>query len=117
MEPAILSISSGSLESINEAKKDADDYIDGIAYVRKDNYHIVRLEATSSKLPSVIKKMDRVYTYRNVKGYVLPATFEMELHVKVKFIITFADKHIMIEDQYSDYRFHTDAGDSLPGEE
>lgn len=96
-----------------EAKKDADDYIDGTAYVRQDNFHILRLEAISSKLPSVIKKMDRVYTYTSVDGYVLPATFEMELHVKVKFIITFADKHIVIEDHYSDYRFDTGAGDSL----
>ncbi|UCC11453.1 MAG: hypothetical protein JSW02_08875 [candidate division WOR-3 bacterium] len=96
-----------------EAKKDADEYIDGTAYVRQDNFHILRLEATSSKLPSVIKKMDRVYTYTDINGYVLPAAFEMELHVKVKFIITFADKHIVIEDHYSDYRFDTGEGDSL----
>jgi hypothetical protein len=96
-----------------EAKKDAEDYVDGTAYVRQDNFHILRLEATSSKLPSVIKKMDRVYIYTNVDGYVLPAVFEMELHVKVKFIMTFADKHIVIEDHYSDYRFDTDEGDSL----
>ncbi len=96
-----------------EAKKDADDYIDGTAYVRQDNFHILRLEATSSKLPSVIKKMDRVYTYTDVGGYVLLAAFEMELHVKVKFIITFADKHIVIEDQYSDYRFDAGEVDSL----
>jgi hypothetical protein len=94
-------------------KEAADDLIDGVAYVRMDNYHILRLEAVSSKLPSVIKKMRRVYTYMDVEGYVLPATFQMELHVKVKFIITFADKHIMIEDQYSDYQVNTGLPDSL----
>jgi len=95
------------------AKEAADDLIDGVAYVRMDDYHILRLKAASSKLPSVIKKMRRVYTYMDVEGYVLPATFQMELHVKVKFIITFADKHIMIEDQYSDYRVNAGIPDSL----
>ncbi len=96
-----------------EAKKDTDDFIDGTAFVRQDNFHILRLEATSSKLPPVIKKMDRVYTYTDIDGYVVPAAFEMELHVKVKFIITFADKHIVIEDHYSDYRFDNNEGDPL----
>lgn len=96
-----------------QAKEKAEDYIDGVAYVRTDTYRILRLEAMSSKLPSVIKKMKRLYTYMDVAGFVLPATFEMEIHVKVKFIITFADKHIMIEDRYSDYRLNTGIPDSL----
>lgn len=96
-----------------KAKEKADKFIDGKAYISKKNYNVLYMDFTPSKLPGVIKSIKMSMEFSPVQGYWLPYKFKMEMYLKVKFILTIADKHMEMEDNYSDYKINTNLPDSL----
>lgn len=95
------------------AKKKEDGYINGKAYVLKDKYDITRVDFTPAKIPSTLKSMAMSVIYSEVQGYWLPAKFEMNMDVDVKFVLNIYHRHVKVEDTYSQYKLNCGLLDSL----
>jgi len=95
------------------AKQKKDGYIDGKAYILKSSYGLARIEFTPSKKSSVIDDMELSLSYSEIQGYWLPVKFEMDMKINVKFVLSMYQKHIKIEDIYSQYKLNTGLQDSL----
>ncbi len=96
-----------------EARQKDDGYVNGKGYISKDNFNIVRAEFAPAKMPRVIKDMEMSLTYSEVQGYWMPVKFEMDMKIKVSFIIDMFYRHIKIEDEYSQYKFNNKLDDSI----
>ena len=96
-----------------KARPGIDNSINGIAYVDQYRSYVVRIEATPTKIPGVIKTMKMVYHYTPLEDYILPDSFCFEMKIKVKFLINFYDRHIRLIDIYSDYQLNVNIPDSL----
>ena len=95
------------------SKKKEDGYINGQAYILKDKYDIIRAEFVPAKTPSMVKNIKMSLDYSEVQSYWLPAKFEMEMEVDVKFVLNMYFKHIKVEDVYSQYKLNCGLQDSL----
>ena len=95
------------------AKKKDDGYIDGKVYISKDGYNITYIEFAPSKIPSVIKDMKLSLTYSDIQGYWLPVKFELDMKIKVKFVIDMFFRQIRVEDIYSEYKLNNQLSDSI----
>ena len=93
-----------------EAKKEEDGYINGKIYVSKDSFDILRVDFRPVKTSRVIKDMEMSLFYSPVEGYWMPAKFEMEMKIKVSFLLY---RHITVEDTYSEYSFNNMLEDSI----
>lgn len=96
-----------------EARQKDDGYVNGKGYISKDDFNIVRAEFAPAKMPRVIKDMKMSLTYSEVQGYWMPVKFEMDMKIRVSFIIDMFYRHIKIEDKYSQYEFNNELDDSI----
>ena len=86
----------------------------GRAFVDCDNYDVLRLEFRPARLPWACAGTTMILDFADFGGFTLPSRFEMDMEIRVKFIITFARRWIHIDDRYSDYEFGMPLPDSLP---
>jgi len=96
-----------------KAKEESEDLINGKVYVLKSNYHIIFLDFIPAELPGVIKNASMRMIFSDQQGHWLPKRFEMEMHIKVKFLISLADIRLKVTDRYSNYKINTGLKESL----
>jgi len=95
------------------AKQKKDGYINGKGYISKDTFDIVRAEFAPTKLSRVIEDMNMTFTYSEVQGYWMPAEFQLNMKIKVGFLVNLFYRTIKIEEAYSEYKFNNQLEDSL----
>jgi len=95
------------------AKQKKEGYIDGKGYILKDTFDIVRAEFVPAKLSRVIQDMKMTFTYSEVQGYWMPAEFQLNMKIKVGFLVNLFYRTISIEEKYSAYTFNNQLADSL----
>jgi hypothetical protein len=83
-------------------------YVRGRAFTNPASGDIVRVEFVPLGLPWVVREVSMALDYAPQGGFALPLRFEMDIMVKVKVLVTLAERRIHIEDTYSDYRFNAD---------
>ncbi|MBU1076953.1 MAG: outer membrane lipoprotein-sorting protein [Spirochaetes bacterium] len=96
-----------------QAKEEKEDLINGKVYVLKSNYRVVFMDFVPAELPGVIKKAGMRMIFSEQQGHWLPKKFEMEMHIKVKFLISLADIRLKVIDKYSNYKVNTGLKDSF----
>jgi len=94
-------------------KKRADGYISGKGYISKDTFDIVHAEFAPAKLPRVIKDMNMAFTYSDVSAYWMPVEFELDMKIRVGFLVDLFYRTINIKETYSEYKFNNQLEDSL----
>jgi hypothetical protein len=85
----------------------------GQALVGKETGDVLRMEFKPAWLPWVCVGTSLVLHYSELDGQMLPTFFEMDMCIKVKMLVTLAERKIRIEDRFSDYRFNQGLPDSL----
>jgi len=76
----------------------------GEAFIHQGHSNLVRMEFATSVLPSAVQSMNAAINFRPQAGYWLPADLLMDLHIKVAFIITLAEKKIQVKETYYGYK-------------
>jgi hypothetical protein len=85
----------------------------GKAWVGQANGDVLRLEFRPAWLPWVCVGTRMVLHFGEQQGMVLPTLFEMDMRIRVKVLVTLAERRIRVEDRFSDYRFNQGLPDSL----
>lgn len=85
----------------------------GRAFVDRANFDILRLEFRPARLPRFCVGAQMRLHYAPQQGYMFPEWFEMDMEIRVRFLVTLAHRRLRVEDRYSDYRFNTGLADSL----
>jgi hypothetical protein len=88
-------------------------HIRGRALVLKDSFDVAGLQFAPAQVPFVVREMNLVLDYDRVQGLWLPVRFKMTLDLRLKFILTVLDRHIEIEDRYSNHRLNAGLDDSF----
>ncbi len=83
-------------------------YVRGRAFLEPASGDIVRVEFVPLGLPWVVREVSMALDYEPQDGFAFPVRFEMDMLVKVKVLVTLAERRIHIDDTYSDYRFNAD---------
>ena len=68
-----------------------------------------------ARLPWVVADTDMKLDFDWEQGYLLPDRFEMNMDLRIRFIVTLLDRRLRIEDRFTDYRFNSGLPDSLFG--
>ncbi|MBM3317032.1 MAG: hypothetical protein FJY75_04185 [Candidatus Eisenbacteria bacterium] len=77
----------------------------GRAFVDKESCDLIGLEFSPVHLPrSCVGALMRLH-FATQQGWMLPDRLEMDLDIRVKWLVTLAHRRLRIEDRYSDYRF------------
>jgi len=76
----------------------------GRAWISRSDYNIFCLEFGISKMPWMLKNFNMKIVYADYGGYWLPGELEMKMRVKIKLLLTFADKHLTFKDIYTGYK-------------
>jgi hypothetical protein len=97
------------------AREKKDGYINGKGYVSKDTFDIVRAEFAPAKISRVIKGMSMAITHSEVNGYWIPAKFELDMKIKVGFLVDLFYRTISIRETYSEHKFNNQLEGSLFG--
>ena len=85
----------------------------GRAWVSRTDFNVFCLEFSMSKLPWMLKDFNMKVIYGDFEGCRLPAELEMNMQVKVKFLLTLADKRLKFKEIYSGYRINSGIRDSF----
>jgi hypothetical protein len=85
----------------------------GTAYVSHEDYQTLYVEMAPAVLPRMLEELAMNIRFAPIGGFSLPAVFEMDMRVRVSFLITLADRTLSIEDRYSDYRLNVGLGDEV----
>lgn len=96
-----------------EPRKKTDRHIRGTATVLKENATVVRLDFRPVRLPFVVPHMRLVLDYGLVQDYWLPLRFTMDMDLKLKVFVSVLDRHIEIEDVYTDHLFNAGLDDAF----
>jgi hypothetical protein len=94
-----------------EKKKDG--YINGKGYISKDSFDIVRAEFAPAKTSRVIKDMAMALTHSELNGYWMPVEFQLDMKIKIGFLVDLFYRTISIKETYSGYKFNNQLEDSL----
>lgn len=79
----------------------------GRAIVLEETGDIVRMEFTPARMPFVVDSIALVLDYAPHDDLWLPASFRLDLMLRLTvFRRTLLDRHISIDDRYSDYKFN-----------
>jgi len=95
------------------ARKKKDGYINGKGYISKDSFDIVRAEFAPAKTSRVIKDMAMALTHSEVNGYWMPVEFQLDMKIKVGFLVDLFYRTITIRETYSEYGFNNQLENSL----
>ena len=95
------------------AKKKKDGYINGKGYISKGSFDIVRAEFAPAKTSRVIKDMSMALTHSEVNRYWMPVEFQLDMKIRVGFLVDLFYRTISIKETYSEYRFNNQLEDSL----
>ena len=85
----------------------------GSAYISQEDYQPVYVEMAPAVLPRMLEEFAMNIRFAPVDGYILPAVFEMDMRVRVSFLITLADRTLSIQDRYSEYRLNVGLEDEI----
>lgn len=97
------------------AKEKKDKYVNGTAYVSREEYNLVGLEFSPAKTSRVIKSMGMSLTYSEIQGHWMPVKFTMDMKIRIGLLVDMFYRHITVEDIYSDYKFNSQLADSVFG--
>lgn len=78
----------------------------GRGYFLRQGWDAVRIEFVPARLPFVVRDMALALDYGRVGEYWMPERFTLDLDLRLDFLVTMLDRHIEIEDIYSDYRLN-----------
>jgi hypothetical protein len=81
----------------------------GRSFVLKSSADIVRTEFRPAQVPFVVREMALCLDYGRFGEFWLPTRFTLDLDLRLRFLVTMLDRHIEIEDIYSDYRINGEA--------
>jgi hypothetical protein len=93
-----------------EPVRASDRHVRGRAFILADNWDIARLEFRPARVPFVVKEMELALDYEPVGEYWLPVRFRFELELWLHVVARLLDRHITIEDDYSDFRLFGPGG-------
>ena len=93
-----------------KAKEEKEEYINGIVFVSQEHFSVIQMEFAPAKNPSMVKEMSIIVNYNEIDGYWLPEQVLVEVRASLLWVF---NKHIKIEDNYSDYQFNTGLEDSF----
>jgi hypothetical protein len=96
-----------------EPKRRSMQTVVGKAWVSRANGDVLRLEFRPAWLPWVCVGTRMVLHFSEQQGMVLPTFFEMDMGIRVKVLVTLAERRIRVEDRFSDYRFNQGLPDSM----
>jgi hypothetical protein len=85
----------------------------GTAVVSRADYQPLYVELAPSRLPGILEELAMSIRFEAVQGYRLPASFSMQMRIKVSVLVTLADRTLTIEDRYSDYRLNPGLEDAI----
>ena len=88
-------------------------YVQGFAYISTHDSNVVKLSFLPVRIPFVLRNFGISIDYSQQNDYWLPAKFKMDADVVVKLILTLYQRHIHIEEEYSNYKFNTALPDSI----
>lgn len=91
----------------------AADLVEGVLRVSGDGYHPLVVEMRPAKPPAVLQELTVSMRFAPVLGYWLPERFSMQMRLRVRFLVTFADRVLSIDDRYSDYRINPGIPDEV----
>jgi len=95
------------------AREEKDGYINGKGYISKNAFDVVRVEFAPAKTSRVIKDMSMALAHSEVNGYWMPVEFQLDMKIKVGFLVDLFYRNISIKETYSGYRFNNQLEDSL----
>ncbi len=96
-----------------EPRQKSSRHVRGRALVLKDSFDIVGMQFAPARVPFVVRDIGMTLDYERVQNVWLPVRFRMMLDLRFKVILTMLDRHIEIEDRYSNYRLNSGFDDSL----
>jgi len=96
-----------------EPKRRSMQTVVGKAWLSQANGEVLRLDFRPAWLPWVCVGTRMVLHFGEQQGQILPTYFEMDMGIRVKLLITLAERRIRVEDRFSDYRFNQGLPDSL----
>jgi hypothetical protein len=85
--------------------RETDRHITGSALVLGGTYDIVSMEFEPSDLPFVVTGASMELDYEFLNGRWVPVSFEMDMDLRLAFIIELMRRHVRIEETYRDYSF------------
>jgi hypothetical protein len=94
-------------------KQAQENLFSGRAYISQDDYQPVYVEMAPAVLPRVLEEFSMNIRFTEVEGYRLPSVFNMDMHVRVSFLVTLTDRTLSIEDRYSEYRLNVGLEDEI----
>ena len=80
-------------------------HITGYARVLDGSFDIVSLEFAPSDLPFLVTDASMALNYERTCGHWLPASFEMDMDLRLAFFIELMRMHVRIDEIYRDYSF------------
>jgi hypothetical protein len=92
-----------------EPKAPSEKTVRGRAWVLKDSFDVVRMDFLPARLPFVVTDASMVLDYARVGGFWAPVRFDLRIDLRLKVFVELMRRRIIIEDEYSDYRFDTGA--------
>jgi hypothetical protein len=78
----------------------------GRSFVLKSSADIVRTEFRPAQVPFVVREIGMTLDYARFGEFWLPSGFRFDMDLRLHFLVTMLDRHIAIEDSYSDYRIN-----------
>lgn len=87
-------------------KQAEENLFSGSAFISQDDYQPVYVEMAPAELPRVLEELSMSIRFAEVEGYRLPSVFDMDMRVRVSFLVTLTDRTLSIEDRYSEYRLN-----------
>ncbi len=93
-----------------QANEKKEEYINGIVFVSQEHFSVIRMEFAPAKNPSMVKEMSIIVNYNEIDGYWLPVHVLVDVRASLLWVF---NKHIKIEDNYSDYQINTGLEDSF----
>lgn len=94
-------------------KQAGENLFSGSAFVSQDDYQPVYVEMAPAELPRVLEEFSMSIRFAEVEGYRLPSVFDMDMRVRVSFLVTLTDRTLSIEDRYSEYRLNVGLEDEI----
>ena len=102
----------GDFQSPFRPKEPEENLFTGTAVISRGDYRPMFVEMAPAKLPGILEEFTMSIRFAPVGEYWLPSVFNMDMRVRISFLVTLADRTLSIEDRYSDYRLNVglDAG-------
>ena len=93
--------------------KKGKDFIQGFAYVLKNDSNIVQYQFKPVGLPFVLKNFNIILDYSKTEKYWVSTKFCLQIEIDVKVIFSLSHKFLRVQESYSNYKFNTGLDDSF----